>query len=195
MAIITPYVTDKFTAYLGDVLTTRLSLAVWLIDDYTKKELIGSVKVMTKEGDIMAIKNLSGYYCFNDLPDGNYNLNVESDFYFPEVKTVDIPQPDPKNPVVEITLKPKPAYPFPDHATLVRGMVVGAGEPVVNAEVKVVNKAIENVTDEKGEFVLYFERIKEENITIKIKKDASTKSVNTTVKEGKAVSLGVITFP
>lgn len=195
MAIITPYVTDKFTAYLGDVLTTKLSLAVWLIDDYTKKELIGSAKVKLKEGDIEAIKNISGYYCFIDLTAENYTVGIESDFYFPKEETVDTSALDPKNPVVAIELKPKPSYPFPGHATLVRGLVEGAGGPVVNADMEVVGKTIKTITDEKGEFVLYFEGIKEENITIEIKKDGSTKSVNTTVKEGKTVSLGVIIFP
>ncbi len=79
MALVTPYITDRFTAYLADILTTRLSLAVWLIDEYTQVKPAGDVKVLIEEGDINAVKNLSGYYLFNDLADGNYNVVIESD--------------------------------------------------------------------------------------------------------------------
>lgn len=194
MAIIFPYVTGKFRAYEGDKITTTLSLAVRLTDDYTQKEPVGNIKVMIKEGEITPVKNLSGYYLFNDMTAGNYSVVIESDFYFPEETAVNIPHPVPKNPVVEIALKPKPAYPFPGNATLVRGLV-SDGNPVVNAEVTVVGKTIETLTDEKGEFTLHFKGIKQENITIEIKKGGSTKAVNTAVEEGKTVSLGTVSFP
>ena len=194
MAIIFPYVTGKFTAYEGDKLTTILSLAVRLIDDFTERETIGSIKVTIKEGDIKAFKNLSGYYLFSDMNTGNYNVAVGSDFYLPEETAVNIPQPDPKNPVVEISLKPRPSYLFPSHATLVRGLV-SDGSPVAKAEVEVVGKPIKTLTDEKGEFVLYFKGIEMENITVEIKKGGNTKSVNTTIEEGKTVSLGIVSFP
>lgn len=194
MAIIFPYVTGKFTAYEGDKLTTILSLAVRLIDDFTERETIGSIKVTIKEGDIKAFKNLSGYYLFSDMNTGNYNVAVGSDFYLPEETAVNIPQPDPKNPVVEISLKPRPSYLFPSYATLVRGLV-SDGSPVAKAEVEVVGKPIKTLTDEKGEFVLYFKGIEMENITVEIKKGGNTKSVNTTIEEGKTVSLGIVSFP
>ena len=194
MAIIFPYVTGKFTAYEGDKLTTILSLAVRLIDDFTERETIGSIKVTIKEGDIKAFKNLSGYYLFNDMNTGNYNVAVGSDFYLPEETAVNIPQPDPKNPVVEISLKPRPSYLFPSYATLVRGLV-SDGSPVAKAEVEVVGKPIKTLTDEKGEFVLYFKGIEMENITVEIKKGGNTKSVNTTIEEGKTASLGIVSFP
>jgi hypothetical protein len=194
MAIIFPYVTGKFTAYEGDKITTVLSLAVRLIDDFTEKETIGNIKVTIKEGDIKAFKNLSGYCLFNDFAPGNYNLLIESEYYFLQETPVNIPQPDPKNPVVEISLKPIPAYPFPGYATLARGLI-SDGSPVANAQVEVVGKPIKTLTDEKGEFVLYFRGIKQENITIEIKRGGSTKSVNTTIEEGKTVSLGIVSFP
>jgi hypothetical protein len=55
MAIIFPYVTGKFTAYEGDKITTTLSLAVSLTDDYMEKEPIGNIMVTIKEGDIKAL--------------------------------------------------------------------------------------------------------------------------------------------
>lgn len=194
MAITTPLVTNKFTAYPGDVISTNLSLAVWLVDDYTQKTPAGYVNVKVKEGNVKAVKNLSGYYLFTDLLPGNYTVVSESDFYFSEETPVNTSLLDPKNPVLQIILKPKPAYPFPDNATLARGRVSNAN-PVVNAVVKVVSKTIETKTDERGEFVLYFTGIKQESISIEITKDADIKTVNTTVEEGKTVSLGVISFP
>ena len=213
MAINLPYVTDKFIAYEGDVITTRLSLAVWLIDEFTKKEPIGNIKVMIKGGDIEPVKNLSGYYCFTDLAAGNYIIGVESDWYFPIEKTVDTSVLNPKNPVVEIEIKPKPSYPFPSHATLVRGIVMG---PIVNAgievigntikikkviknegeeTVEVIGKTIKTITDERGEFVLCFKGIKKENITIQLRKGTDTKKASKgIIEEGKTVWLGIINF-
>ncbi|HEX3034027.1 MAG TPA: hypothetical protein VHT73_02705 [Thermodesulfobacteriota bacterium] len=194
MAITTPLVTDKFTAYPGDVISTNLSLAVWLVDDYTQKTPAGYVNVKVKEGNVKAVKNLSGYYLFTDLPSGNYTVVSESGYYFSEETPVNTSLLDPKNPVLQIILKPRPAYPFPGNATLVRGRVSNAN-PVANAVVKVVGKTIETKTDERGEFVLYFTGIKQESISIEVTKDAGIKTVNTTVEEGKTVSLGVISFP
>jgi hypothetical protein len=195
MAFTFPYVTDKFTAYLDDAIITNLSMAVWLTDEYTKQEPLGYIKAMVKEGDIEAIKNLSGYYCFTNLPTGNYTVSIESDWYFPHETPVDTSVLAPMNPVVGIELKPKPSYPFPSHATLVRGVVMGAGGPVANADVEVVGKTIKTITDERGEFVLYFMGIKSEAITIEIKKGVDTKTVPATIEEGKTVSKGIIIFP
>lgn len=140
MSITFPYVTDKFTAYLEeeddeDIVPPHLSLAVWVTDEYTGSKPIGwiKIKVTLKERDIKVFRNLSGYYCFTNLDEGTYNITIESDYYFPEKKSFVIPLPDPphpsnlpdsENPVYKIILKPKPNYPFPENATLVRGKMV-----------------------------------------------------------------------
>lgn len=194
MAFKVPYVTNKFTAYPGDAISTNLSLVIRLTDDYTEQEPIGYIKVILEEGGIKAVKNLSGYYLFNDLAAGNYTVSIESDVYSAEEKVVTIPLPDPRNPVVEIILKPVPAYHFSGNATLVRGLVSNTN-PVMNADVRVLGKTIESKTDERGEFVLYFKGIKTEVITIEIKKGVNTKTVSATIDEGKTVSMGIIHFP
>lgn len=195
MAFITPIVTDKFIAHPGDVILNKLSLAVWMIDDFTKTKPIGNINVAIKEGNIKALQNLSGYYLFTDLVAGNYTVVVESDLYFPQETTVNTSLLDPKNPVVEVVKKPRSLYPFPEHATLVRGLVSNT-VPVVNAEVSVTGKTIKTLTDERGEFVLYFKGInKMEAITIEIRKNGTTKAINTTVEEQKTVSVGKIVFP
>jgi hypothetical protein len=195
MALTMPYVTETFTAYLGDVQITNLSMAVWLTDEYTCEKPIGRVKVMLKDLKREAFKNLSGYYCFIDVPEGNYTMSIETDSYFPIGVLIKIPFHDPKNPVKEITLKPNPGYPFPQNATLVRGVVVSNTDPVVKANVKVIGKSIETMTDKNGEFLLFFKKIDEENVIIRISKGGNTKDVPTTIKEGKTVSTKTITFP
>lgn len=194
MSITWPYVTDLFTAYRGDVTVTSLSLAVLPVDEYTQERPLGTVAVAIRERHEKPALNLSGYYLFNGLQNGTYTVSVKSDYYFDEEQPVLVPRPDPKAPSITITLKLKPAYPFPSHATLVRGVVKNT-LPVVGAEVSVVGKPNLSRTDEGGEFVLWFKGIKEESITIEIKKGGNTKTVNVTVKEGKTVSAKKIAFP
>jgi hypothetical protein len=90
MTFVTPYVTDKSTVYKGDSITTFLSLAISIMDDFTKKEAIGHLKVIIKEGNIVPIKNLSRYYIFTDLADGTYTVSIESELYFPEERVIEI---------------------------------------------------------------------------------------------------------
>ena len=277
MAFITPQITDKFIAYLGEAKSTSLSLLVWIIDDYSGKESIGNINVMIQEGNNKAVKNPSGYYFFNDLAGGNYTVNIESEYYFPEKKSVDTSrikdldinlefetlgpaaeatsielkdasklQIDDvvkfhnsggdieqrkitgidvntiswemglnhnfneersfivvlKHNILEILLKPRPSYPFAGNAILVRGSVSNT-EPSADYSINVVDENITTRTDERGEFVLFFKGIeqneeneeeKEKDITIEIKKNGSTKTINTAIEEGKTTYLGVISF-
>lgn len=93
MAFTRPYITDKLISYEGDKRFTHLSLAIWLIDDSTGKEPVGSVKVTAKKDGnkkINGVKNPSGYYIFNDLSDRIYTIGIESDIYLHKERTVDI---------------------------------------------------------------------------------------------------------
>ncbi len=194
MAFPSPYVTDKFTAYLAETIISNLSLAVWLTDGFTQEEPLEPVIVAIVENGEKAFRNLSGYHLFTDLGSGNYTVSVTADLYLPSETTVDTSLLDPKNPVIGITLIPRPSYPFPGNATLVRGVVVNA-EPVAGAEVTVIAKPEKTVTDRQGEFVLFFKGIKTELITLKIKKGGDTKTVTVTIEEGKTASTGIIHFP
>ena len=102
MAIDREIVTEKFIAYPEDTISTKISLAIWLIDDSTKVLPVGDISVMIKEGNIKAIKNQSGYYVFTYLADNNYTVLIESEFYLIKEETVSL-DPDP---VKEIVLKP-----------------------------------------------------------------------------------------
>lgn len=113
MAFTEPYKQNSYIVYPGDVRTRNLSFALWLIDDFTKGMPIGDINVQIKERDKKAVKNLTGYYLFTNLDQGDYIVNIDSDYYLPEEIKVDtLSFPDPKNPVKEVILKPKPVYPF-----------------------------------------------------------------------------------
>jgi len=224
--------------------STKLSLAVSLLDVYSKGKPIGRVDVTLDGRKEKPVKNLSSYYLFLDLPDDSYTIRVRSDYYFDEdsgtylfsrenvpgddsdrllrflvddldidwaesaeihksddgktihifkdensaeikideeqeeatleisdgrIHDLTVKREDGKlklyKLVVNITLKPKPSYPFPPGVTLVRGKVYdSAGEAVSGAKVRVKEKGIENETTEKGEFVLFFRPFTEDEI-------------------------------
>lgn len=185
-----------------------LSFAVWVVDDYTQKEPMGEVRVMLngeKITTLKPLKNMSGYLIFSGLPEGTYTLSVDSEFYFSEEKIVDNSSfVNSKEPVVEIVLKPKPRYPFPDRATLIRGILVPlAPEPDLFADitVKAISKStgreILGTPDEKGEFVLYFREIinKKAEIILEIKGEGIEKTLSVLIEEGQSMYTGVISIP
>jgi len=145
--------------------TTKLAFTVFPLDDYSKGKPIGRVDVSLGRRKEKPIRNLSSYYLFLDLPGDTYTVQVRSDYYFDEETEVPFHNLEPKNPVVNITLMPKPSYPFPPGATLIRGTVYDSrGKAVSGAKVRVKEKGVENKTTEKGEFVLYFEPLTDDEI-------------------------------
>lgn len=105
----------------------RVSIAVCLTDDYAPGQPIGRINILIKDRNISSIRNPSGYYVFTDLPAGVYGLVVESDYYFTEEIDVDTGALAPVSPVVNITLQPNSAYPFPGGSTSVRSVVRDSG--------------------------------------------------------------------
>jgi len=95
----------------------------------------------------------------------------------------------------EIKLKPRPAYPFPGHATLIRGLVLN-NDPVPDAIVKDVTNSMTTKTNKNGEFVLYYIGIKDgTGIDIEILKNSDSKQLtDITITPGKTLSLGKILF-
>ena len=269
---------------------TKLSFAVFLLDDYSKGKPIGRVDVSLKDRKQKPIKNLSSYYLFLDLPDGTYTVQVNSDYYFDEESDINLPRPVdfafrsgsggaehdsteatlqdisglrdrdvlefdnesdpperrmifldsdpttnkihwegdprgglkydygedakirlpvPENLVIRMMLKPKPSYPFPPGATLIRGKVYdSAGEVVAGAKVRVIGKDVENITTKKGEFVLYFGPLTEDEIIIEggkrfvkgnggktlhleVEYDGVTKHIDLEAEEGKITSVKI----
>lgn len=186
----------------------KLSLAVYPLDVYSNGEPVGRIEVSLKDRKEKPIKNPSSYYLFLDLPDDTYTVQVRSDFYFDvDSETINPAELDPKNPVVNITLKPKPSYPFPPGATLIRGMVYDTrGKAVSRAKVRIRGRDLENKTTEKGEFLLYFKSLTEDEIIkeggkrfvkgngdkiihLEVEYDEIIKTIEAEAEEGKTTSV------
>lgn len=169
---------DKWTIVASENLKTNLSIAIFLIDDYSKKRPLGRVRVSIKDKTYNATKNPSGYYIFLSLPPNKYTIQVSSDFYFyHNTQKIDVIHPDPaetkedfiKRAQKEIVLKPNPTYPFPDKTTLIRGIVQDQNEkPVQDAILKITEKNFETKTNENGEYVIYFKSLEEKKIHVEI---------------------------
>lgn len=181
--------------YTTDRLITKLSIALLITDSFTGKVVSNAIKVSILENSKTAYRNLSGYFIFTDLENGIYSVIIESELFFSITKQINISSLDPKNPLVFIQLIPKPSYPFPENSTLIRGSVNSANGSAENASIKVIGKQIETVTDENGEFALFFKNVKQEQVQINIQKGGDTKIVSSEVFEGKTVYTGKIQFP
>jgi hypothetical protein len=173
---------------LDQRIITRLSLALSLKDDFTKREeVLGSVKVTLPQPKLKATENPSGYHNFLDLANGTHSVRIESDYYLEEEIDLTVPSVPPQ----VILLKPSPLYPFPHGTTLIRGGVRDSvGNPVPEAEIK--GDGLITRTTSKGEFVLYFQAAEpERTILIQAKKGALTGSAVKWIEKGKTVSVTI----
>ena len=191
----------------------KLSMAVYPIDDYSNGGIIGDVEISLKNQNVKPVRNPSGYYLFFDLSDGSYTVQVTNTIYYFDEENVNVnvqlADLDAQNPVVNITLKPKPPYPFPSSATLIRGFLQDSQHKGVSgAVIKVRGSDIQTRTAENGEFVIYFRKpwkdhvtategkklvkIHEENPVLEITHpDHRKKTKSVTVTEGHTVSLSI----
>lgn len=206
MALIFPFNTGKFTVYgdAGETTKTKLSLAVRVIDGVSGRSITDGINVsLLGDKTYQPVQNLSGYYCFSDIPPGKSTLIVNSNtmkenLFINVEESVNIPLADELNPVLRIVLTPKPSYQFSSNVTLIRGMVIRKpvspapkGEPVVNAQIVAVYRGeqdkMETHTDQNGEFVLLIKKIKlEAGSTKKIIKNIS---INIEDKDGGSISI------
>lgn len=145
----------------------RLSLAVYLRDRFSRGEPVGNAEVQIPELKKRSILNPSAYHLFFNLPAGDYHLQVKSDNYFDRaVGPVSIGQQGLDEPVV-IDLLPQPHYSFPPGETLVRGMLRDPNQnPISNACLSWKGKEVEGLTTNKGEFVIFFLSLTEEDIIL-----------------------------
>lgn len=185
----------------------RLGLAVWLIDEYSGQPATGATRV-TLDGK-SANANPSGYYLFLDTLPGDYQLVIESRYYFRQEVRITLPMT--REPIAAFTLKPLPSYPFSASATLVRGNVKDEdGNPVSGATAEISARGIEGLTTVEGEFVLYFKALTGQDIVVFDKKryvkgnggrmlhlqisrpDYKNNTLSIEVEEGKTTSVSVV---
>jgi|RhiMetdeSRZDD1v2_1073273.scaffolds.fasta_scaffold154229_2 hypothetical protein len=189
MSFTRPYVTAHFIDFqLGDAHGHGLSIALRPIDEFTRDQIETPLGVKIKERPgLKALRNLSGFLCFEDLEPNEYTLLVDPDPAIVDWFYVKPPQGDwtdkfefPVDVVAntvssfDLHLVPRPSsYPFPPTATLVRGIVTqGSPNGVANAVVRAtyeevdpedptqqVLRTVEALTDGNGEYVLFFKRL------------------------------------
>jgi hypothetical protein len=187
-----PILTRDMAAYPDTRIRTTVSLVLSLVDELTNAPPQGSIRIDMDGDRNQPVRNPSGYYVFTDLEDGTHTLATESQYYFPESRTIEVPLPDPKNPVIQVTLKPMPCYPFPEHATLVRGLVT---PPPVPPAAVTAGTLGETLTDEKGEFALHLPEAETGFITLEITRGPDRRVLTISVEKGKAVNGGTVQFP
>ena len=182
-----PYVTRYFVdVEQGDSHQHDLSIAIRPVDQFTEERLVPSLRLKLKElPTARPIRSISGLLCFEDISPRKYTLLVQND---PEVvdsffvkppagtwtDTLEIPIEVLPNAVLsfDLQLAPRPSYPFPPNATLVRGIVtrnsLGVADAVVRATYSEVNpadntqnilKTVESLTNREGEYVAFFKRL------------------------------------
>ena len=203
----------QIDGFFIDSSTKKLSLAVYLIDDYTERGIAGNLDVSIKGRSAIPIRNPSGYYLFLDLPVGIHTVQVKGgEYFFDQEEVVRLVDLDELNPVVNIYLKPAPSYPFPSTSTLIRGHLedfMGRGIP--EAVLRIKGRDTRTMTTHKGEFLIYFKglrkgdvttmdgvkfvKINEKNPILEIKHpDYKEKTKTVELREGTVTSLS-ITYP
>lgn len=101
-----------------------------------------------------------GYIIFLDLPPGDYPVSIESVRYkyYGELAINPLTQ-DPLNAIVELPVEPSADYPFPNDATLLRGIVQDSyGNPIQGARVEIDTGGQFAISDAQGRVVLYFDQ-------------------------------------
>lgn len=141
----------------------RLSFAISLKDAYSGGRPQGIVELII-DGHEKPVLNPSGYYTFLNLPAGRYQLKVVSENYLDEKVMVNVE--DKLFAVVEISLMPKTCYPFPPGVTLVRGRLRDFRGAIAGAVLtgSLSESRFFGRTDERGEFVIFFDPLKDEEV-------------------------------
>ncbi|KAA9396521.1 carboxypeptidase regulatory-like domain-containing protein [Haloarcula sp. CBA1130] len=198
--------------------TSRLSLAVRLVDRFTARTPQNPPRVRLEGRDDTPVETPSGYYVFLDLEAGTETLLVEGatdyvDSRVTGVEVIDLGDPDttvePTEldtlPLETVYLAPSPAYRFPNGTTLVRGTVSGpGGDPLPTARLRVqdgdtvtrTEGGPVTRTDQNGEYVLFFDPVTAADVVdssgrsvIELDGDPPSVVVDHTVHGEKTISL------
>ncbi|GMK40230.1 hypothetical protein PCCS19_32850 [Paenibacillus sp. CCS19] len=115
---------------------SRVAAAIRPVDGLSPGGVpIGSLTVTLSGVERPPIRNRGGWYVFPDLPDGTYTLHIQSGLYRDVQQQVNVAGLEPV--ALDVKLQPACSYPFPGHATLLRGLVqLPAQKPAVGAFVE-----------------------------------------------------------
>lgn len=175
-------------------ITRRVSVAFTLQDAVTGRGPISPVNVRLAGVNQEAFVHPDGYVLFLDLPDGDYSVIIESnDYYLTEPVTFNPATASPIDTAIPLVLGPRPAYPFADDATLLRGTILSQfGQPVAGVRAEVTNGPFENqfaISDASGRLVFSFDLTQNSRaINLRLTRDSfQNKTVSTTILLGETV--------
>lgn len=114
------------TLHLGK----RVSLVLWLIDQYTGLGCNERDVAVYLNGQREAFqRKAGGYLVFTDLPGEVYSIRVEAAHYFTQELQVNLKDIVSRGRIVYLSLVPAPDYPFSTTATLLRASISNHGVP------------------------------------------------------------------
>jgi len=59
--------------------TRKLSLVVYLVDEYSNKGITDDLEVSLKDQNMAPVRTIGGYYIFFDLPDSSYTVQARGE--------------------------------------------------------------------------------------------------------------------
>jgi hypothetical protein len=155
----------------------NLTFSVFPIDDLMNQRPIGKVRIQLLEIGLDGMVNEDGYFVFlniaDRLPKNNTIVITSFEKYYRDMIFTVSKDKLIKQHVITTKLFPSSSYPFSRDETLIRGLVttdvdLGDGNiissPVRGAKVKIFERGIESVTDERGEYVIYFNSLSKEDL-------------------------------
>jgi len=110
----------------------KVSLVLWLIDQYTSLGCNEEVSVFLNGRPSDFQRKAGGYLVFTDLEEDRYHILIESRYYFTEQLELTLSRLDRSEPIVYVPLKPAPQYRFNTGATLIRASLCNKnGDPLI----------------------------------------------------------------
>ncbi len=149
-----------------DLSLKRLSLAIQLQDGFSKAEPLGELNIALIGQKSKGMISSGSFFIYCDLSPGNYQATVRSENYFFAHSPV-LTAPQDLGSIWVAELLPLPSYPFPPGVTLIRGFLRrSSGELLSGARLSWMsgNALLKGATTDKGEFVIYFGALSEDDV-------------------------------
>lgn len=185
----------------------KLSLALFLKDGFSDKKLKGNYEIKLQGSNISyklsyveklkdyyveyegtrrpPVKHRTGHLLFMNLPEEEYTLTVEGNYYSKIESGVNTGTLGQKLPVFELKLNP----------SMIKGTITDkTGVPIEGAEIKVKERNETATTDKEGVFHLYFKDIvNSEDVILQVTmKGFQTEETRTVVREGETIDAAII---
>lgn len=153
---------------------TRIIMAIKLKDDLVpEKSVIGEVylKIYGMKKD--PVKHSTGYFILTEDPGEKCSIIAGGKYYKEETFTIQTTELNPKQPFVDLFLKPNANYSFPQGMTVLKGKIVDTDhKPVPDATIIVKPMPERTVSEYDGAFFIHFDTIDmDKEITLTIIKE------------------------